>query len=229
MSAGNGIPYPQKAALVQGITARGGRPLSARSGRRPGESSTKDEILTAALELFAAKGYSGTTIRAIAGEAGVDPALVHHFFSTKEGVFKAAVNSRLCVSSLFDALPEDGSQPAADDRAEWVARTFLSFWEDESTRPAMVAIYRASLADESTSKTIRDRIESSMGNFVLRLVPEATERTEVSTSLVSAQLAGLAMLRYILKVEPLASVDFEDLLTWFVPALDVHFDKLAQG
>ncbi|MFD4481043.1 MULTISPECIES: TetR/AcrR family transcriptional regulator [unclassified Streptomyces] len=229
MTAGNGIPYAEKAEPRRRSATRGGRPPSARSGRRPGENSTKDQILTAALDLFAAKGYSGTTIRAIAGEAGVDPALVHHFFSTKEGVFHAAVNSRLSVSSLFDALADDDSRPAPEDRAEWVARTFLSFWEDESTRPAMVAIYRTGLADESTSRTFRDRIESSMGNFVLRLVPEVTERTEVFTSLMSAQLAGLAMLRYVLKVEPLASVDFEDLLTWFVPALNVHFDKLAQG
>ncbi|WP_330308481.1 MULTISPECIES: TetR family transcriptional regulator [unclassified Streptomyces] len=229
MSTGNGIPCATQADAQPGAATRRGRSPSRGGGRRPGQSSTKEQILTAALELFAAKGYSGTTMRGIAQQAQVDPALIHHFFSNKEGVFQDAVSSRLDVSALFDSLTEDDAEPVLERRGERVARTFLSFWEDESTRPALIAIYRTGLSDEATSKTFRDQIEDSFADCVRRLVPGESDHTPAFASLVSAQLAGLVMLRYVLRMEPLASLDFEELIEWFVPALEVHFDRLSQS
>ncbi|MBA2951806.1 TetR/AcrR family transcriptional regulator [Streptomyces himalayensis] len=109
-----------------------------------------------------------------------------------------------------------------------MARTFLSFWEDESTRPALVAVYRTSLSDEATAKGFRDQIEAAFASCLGRIAPEETERTPAFTFLVSAQLAGLVMLVYVLAVEPLASLDFEELMEWLVPAIEVHFDRLPQ-
>ncbi|MFJ2830811.1 TetR family transcriptional regulator [Streptomyces sp. NPDC087263] len=228
MSTGNGTRWVEEADAPKGDGAHGVQPPSPRGGRRPGQTSTKEQILSTALELFAAKGYSGTTMRGIAQQAQVDPALIHHFFSNKEGVFQDSVSSRLDVSALFDSLTDPGTEISVENRGEQVARTFLSFWEDESTRPAMIAIYRTGLSDEATSKTFRDQIEGSFAACVRRLVHEETDRTPALTSLVSAQLAGLVMLRYVLRVEPLASLDFEELLDWFVPALEVHFDRLSK-
>ncbi|MET8515572.1 TetR family transcriptional regulator [Streptomyces sp. NPDC005077] len=227
MSKGAESPCPNNAAARPVAAARGRRP-SRGSGRRPGQSSTRTQILTAALELFATKGYSGTTMRGIAQQAQVDPALIHHFFNNKDGLFQDAVSSRIDMSTLFESLMDEEAEAGLKNRGEWIARTFLSFWEDESTRPALVAVYRASLLDEATAKAFRDQIEAAFASCLGRTAPEETERTPAFTSLVSAQLAGLVMLRYVLAVEPLASLDFEDLMEWLAPAIEVHFDRLPQ-
>ncbi|MHC3468727.1 TetR/AcrR family transcriptional regulator [Streptomyces sp. 7R007] len=226
MSNGAGSPCPNSTGTRRG-TARGSRPARG-SGRRPGQSGTRNQILTAALELFANKGYSGTTMRGIAQQAQVDPALIHHFFNNKDGLFQDAVSSRIDMSALFDSLTREEAEAGMKNRGEWIARTFLSFWEDEATRPALVAVYRTSLSDEATAKTFRDQIEAAFADCLRRIVPEHTDGTPTFTSLVSAQLAGLVMLRYVLAVEPLASLDFEELMEWLAPAIEVHFDRLSQ-
>ncbi|WP_406502749.1 TetR family transcriptional regulator [Streptomyces sp. NBC_01602] len=227
MSKGAESPRPNNAAARPVATARGRRP-SRGSGRRPGQSSTRTRILTAALELFAAKGYSGTTMRGIAQRAQVDPALIHHFFNNKDGLFQDAVSSRIDMSTLFDSLMDEEAEAGLKNRGERIARTFLSFWEDESTRPALVAVYRTSLLDEAAAKAFRDQIEAAFASCLGRTASEETEQTPAFTSLMSAQLAGLVMLRYVLAVEPLASLDFEDLMEWLVPAVEVHFDRPPQ-
>ncbi|MFF3357872.1 TetR family transcriptional regulator [Streptomyces sp. NPDC002917] len=227
MSKGTESPRPNNAAAHPVATARGRRP-SRGSGRRPAQSSTRTRILTAALELFAAKGYSGTTMRGIAQRAQVDPALIHHFFNNKDGLFQDAVSSRIDMSTLFDPLMDEEAEAGLKNRGERIARTFLSFWEDESTRPALVAVYRTSLLDEAAAKAFRDQIEAAFASCLGRTAPEETEQTPAFTSLMSAQLAGLVMLRYVLAVEPLASLDFEDLMEWLVPAIEVHFDRPPQ-
>ncbi|WP_326624493.1 MULTISPECIES: TetR/AcrR family transcriptional regulator [unclassified Streptomyces] len=227
MSKGAESPCPNNSAARPVAAARGRRP-SGGSGRRPGQSGTRTQILEAALELFATKGYSGTTMRGIAQRAQVDPALIHHFFNNKDGLFQDAVSSRIDMSTLFDSLMDEKAEAGLKNRGERIARTFLSFWEDESTRPALVAVYRTSLLDEAAAKAFRDQIEAAFASCLGRTAPEETERTPAFTSLMSAQLAGLVMLRYVVAVEPLASLDFEDLMEWLVPAIEVHFDRLPQ-
>ncbi|MGW9130075.1 TetR/AcrR family transcriptional regulator [Streptomyces sp. NPDC055681] len=227
MSKGAESPCPNNAAARPVAAARGRRP-SRGSGRRPGQSSTRTRILTAALELFATKGYSGTTMRGIAQRAQVDPALIHHFFINKDGLFQDAVSSRIDMSTLFDSLMDEEAEAGLKNRGERIARTFLSFWEDESTRPALVAVYRTILLDEAAAKAFRDQIEAAFASCLGRTAPEETEQTPAFASLMSAQLAGLVVLRYVLAVEPLASLDFEDLMEWLVPAIEVHFDRPPQ-
>ncbi|MFJ7948481.1 TetR family transcriptional regulator [Streptomyces sp. NPDC096354] len=227
MSERSASPCPDNAAARPVVAARGRGP-SRGSGRRPGRSSTRTQILTAALELFAAKGYSGTTMRGIAQQAQVDPALIHHFFNNKDGLFRDAVSARIDMSTLFDALTDEEVEARRKNRGEWIARTFLSFWEDESTRPALVAVYRTSLSEGATARAFRDRFEAAFASCLGWIAPDEIERTPAFMSLVSAQLAGLVMLRYVLAVEPLASLDFEDLMEWLVPAMEVHFDRLPQ-
>ncbi|MEU8691379.1 TetR family transcriptional regulator [Streptomyces sp. NPDC048665] len=197
-------------------------------GRRQGRSSTRIRILTAALQLFAAKGYSGTTMRGIAQQAEVDPALIHYFFADKGGLFQAAVSSRIDLSALFDSLTDKEAGAGPESRGEWITRTFLSFWEDESTRPALVAVYRTSLSDEATAKAFHDQIEAAFASCLGRIAPEETQRTPAFTSLVSAHLAGAVMLRYVLAVEPLVSLDFEELVERLARAVEVHLDRLPQ-
>ncbi|GLW49638.1 TetR family transcriptional regulator [Streptomyces sp. NBRC 14336] len=160
-----------------------------------------------------------TTIRAIAENAGVDPALVHHFFTNKEGVFDAAVNSRFSVSAAFDAMPisEDATSEAA-----WLAHTYFSFWENETTRYAMTAIYRAGLADSVTSELLRSRIEASTKSWASASGYRDVVGSEPRAALASGHIVGLALLRYVLRVEPLASMSYEEFLAWVVPALELR-------
>ncbi|WP_328859516.1 TetR/AcrR family transcriptional regulator [Streptomyces sp. NBC_00306] len=193
-------------------------------GRRPGHSNTRALILTAALELFAAKGYAGATLRGIAERADVDPALIHHFFDNKGGLFRHAVASRIDLSTLFGSLTDkDAAGPK--NRGEWIARTFLSYWEDESTRPALVAVFRTGLADEPVAKEFHHHIERALASCLARLAPEKTARTPELPSLVSAHLVGLVMLRYVCPMEPLASLDFEELMTLLARAIDILVDE----
>lgn len=207
-------------------TTVGGRPLPARSGRRPGDSGTRAKILTAALELFATKGYAGATIRAIADKAQVDPALIHHFFTNKEGVYQAAVDSRLSVSRIFDDLAGT-SMPHGDvlGQGKLFARAYLGFWEDEGTRLAMIAIYRVALTDTTTSEVYRTRVTASNEIIARHLGLPESETVDKMMAVGSAHLIGIAALRYVARVEPLASMDFEDLLTWVAPALDAIFAR----
>ncbi|MFK4121211.1 TetR family transcriptional regulator [Streptomyces longwoodensis] len=200
-------------------SAKDTRPRRARSGRRPGDSGTREQILESALHLFADRGYARTTIRAIAEDAEVDPALVHHFFGNKEGVFDAAINSSFSVSASFDNMPDVDT---AATEATWIAQTYFSFWEHESTRYAMTAIYRAGLADSATSDMLRERIEASTKAWAqasgYKERPDATTRA----ALASGHLAGLALMRYVLRIQPLASMDFEEFIAWVVPALELR-------
>ncbi|MFF6994932.1 TetR family transcriptional regulator [Streptomyces sp. NPDC008313] len=215
--------------------------MRARSGRRPGDSGTREQILESALHLFADRGYARTTIRAIAESAQVDPALVHHFFDNKEGVFDAAVNSSLSVSSVFDGMvvtasemelgPGDvaaGAAEAADgpddgtSAASWLARTYLSFWENEDTRYAMTAIYRAGLADSATADTLRARVEASTKSWAAQSGYKDRPDADTRAALASGHLVGLALMRYILGIHPLATMEFEEFLAWVVPALELR-------
>ncbi|MFD7707388.1 TetR/AcrR family transcriptional regulator [Streptomyces sp. NPDC059785] len=199
--------------------------MRARSGRRPGDSGTREQILQSALHLFADRGYARTTIRAIAEDAQVDPALVHHFFDNKEGVFYAAINSSLSVSNLFDNVPP----PEAEDHtaeAAWLAQTYLSFWENEETRYAMTAIYRAGLADSATIDVLRDRVESSIKSWSGQSGYRNHPNAEIRAALASGHLAGLAIMRYILKVHPLATMEYQDFLDWVIPAVELRLTTL---
>ncbi|MEU6275195.1 TetR family transcriptional regulator [Streptomyces populi] len=223
----DGSPTPDRKPSplrAPGPAAKKPRPLRARSGRRPGDSGTREQILESALHLFADRGYARTTIRAIAEDAQVDPALVHHFFDNKEGVFDAAVNSPLSVSSIFDELPPplEGDTTA---EASWLARTYLSFWEDDETRYGMTAIYRAGLADSATSATLRARVEESTAKWAATSGYKDRPDAETRAALASGHLVGLALMRYVLQVHPLADMEFEEFLAWVVPALELRLSS----
>jgi AcrR family transcriptional regulator len=213
----------RSAPRAASATSKEPRPRRARSGRRPGDSGTREQILEAALHLFADRGYARTTIRAIAEDAQVDPALVHHFFDNKEGVFDAAVNSPMSVSTVFDDTPppESGALeggPSAD--AAWLARTYLEFWENEETRAGMIAIYRTGLGDSANSETLRSRVEASIKSWAGRSGYRDLPDSETRAALASGHLAGLALMRYVLKIHPLADMEFEEFMGWVVPALE---------
>ena len=181
-------------------------------GRRPGTPDTRAAILGAARTRFAAHGFGGTTIRAVAGDAGVDAALVHHYFGSKADLFMAAlqmpVDPREVIAPVVAAGP--------DGAAERFLTVFLGVWDDPELQPTMVAFVRG-VMDPSASRLMSEGFLP----VVLQPVGEALgiERPELRMPLVASQVIGLILLRYVLRVEPLASMSAERLVATYAPTL----------
>jgi AcrR family transcriptional regulator len=171
----------------------------ARTGRRPGASGTREAILDAARRAFAEQGYQRATIRGVAELAGVDPALVHHYFGTKQELFVAAV--RLPVNPVEQLTTVLAAEP--DQVGPRIVETFLSIWDHAADQNPLLALIRSAVADEQAAALLREFItEEVLGPIAARLgSPDARLRA----TLVGSQLIGLAMARYIIRVEPLAS------------------------
>jgi AcrR family transcriptional regulator len=184
-----------------------------RSGRRPGGSGTREAILDAARAAFTQRGYDGASIRQIAREASVDPALVHHYFGTKQGVFTEAMQLPFNPSVLVpQVLAGDRSQVG-----EKLVRLFLTVWDDEQARGPIVALIRSAVTHEQAAAMLREFITEAILARIARELdaPDA----ELRPSLVGTQLVGLVLLRYIIKLEPLASADPETLVAAVAPTV----------
>jgi AcrR family transcriptional regulator len=182
-----------------------------RPGRRPGPTETREAILAAARDLFAEKGYDGVSIRAIARAADVDPALVHHFFGTKEGVFIAAV--RFPVNPI-ELLPKIIAAPP-DKLGETMARVFLEIWSDPERRAPIVGMLRSAMTNEQAATMMREFIMSALFARAadIRGIPL------IRIQAAAGQMIGVALLRYVLEVEPLASVSEDELIELIAPTL----------
>jgi len=187
-------------------------PAAPRRGRRPGAPDTRAVILAAARELFAAQGFAGTTVRGIAAQAGVDAALVHHYFGTKDDLFVAALELRVDPRTALLPVIEGG----VDGAGERLMRLFVSVWDVEETRLPLLALVRGVL-DPGGQQLVRD------GFFRMVLGPVGTalelDQPERRMQLVASQLVGLVVLRYVLAVEPLASASAEELVAIYGPTL----------
>lgn len=185
---------------MTGRTDRTGRTGgTGRTGRRPGKPDTRRQVLDAAAARFAADGYERTTVRAVAADAGVDPALVHRFFGAKEQLFVAALRLPLSPADLVAAL----SAGPHGDRGPRVVRTFLEVWDHPEASARLRAVLRSALTDERAARMLREFLLEAL------LVPlaeaVAPDRVRLRAGLVGSQLVGLATLRFVLAVEPLAS------------------------
>ncbi|MGZ3100597.1 TetR/AcrR family transcriptional regulator [Streptomyces sp. H62] len=194
-----------------GGTRRRGRPPRTES------AGTRDRILTAAREEFSERGYEKTSVRGIAKAAGVDPALVHHYFGTKEQVFEAAIEVAFApVRGASGAVAEG----PADGVGERLTRFFFGLWEDPATRTPLLAIVRSAFDNETAAAVFRRLVAAQLLRRVAAQLdgPDAELRTE----LAAAQLVGCAVLRYVIKAEPLASADPEQLVARLAPVVQGH-------
>ena len=180
----------------------------ARTGRRPGISGTREAILDAARRAFAEHGYQHATIR-----IGVDPALVHHYFRFKHDLFVAAV--QLPVNPVEQLLAVLGEDP--DHAGERMVEVFLSIWDHAADRSPLLALVRSAVGDERAAAMLREFItEEVLGQVARRLgSPDARLRA----TLVGSQIIGLAMARYIVRVEPLASAPAPQVVAAIGPTL----------
>ncbi len=183
-----------------------------RTGRRPGGSAAREEILAAARALFAEVGYERASIRAIARRAGVDPALVHHYFGTKDDLLGAAIELPIDPQRVLGPAFADPSTVG-----EAFARAFLSIWEDPQTRDRALALVRAAVTNAAAAAILRDVItRSALRPISVRIsAPDAELRAEVAAS----HMIGLAIARYVVHLEPLASASVDDLVAIVGPSL----------
>jgi AcrR family transcriptional regulator len=186
--------------------------VSTPRGRRPGAPDTRAAILGAARASFADKGYAGTTIRGIAGAAGVDAALVHHYFGTKDALFLAAMELPMDPREVLGPAMVGGAEGAG----ERLLRVFLSLWDDPEIAPVLVGIVRSALQPGG------ERLLTE-GFVPVVLLPIGAalgiDRPEVRMPLVISQVGGLILTRYVIALEPIASMSADAVVAAYAPTL----------
>ena len=183
----------------------------ARAGRRPGQDSTSGDVLAAARLLFAERGYQGTTVRAIAAAAGVTPAMIHHFFGSKENVFLAAIALPVDLNVVLAAL-FDGPR---DQFPQRLVATFIRTWRSADTGPALQSTLRAAVTAQQHAAGIRTfaqdlwlpRLAAALGVPPLRMAAAVS------------MLLGQALTGLLLGIEPLASASEDELVVLYAPAV----------
>ncbi|MGW3157455.1 TetR/AcrR family transcriptional regulator [Streptomyces sp. NPDC001089] len=200
--------------MTDAAPRRRGRPSRTQSQAAP---ATRDRILDAAREEFSERGYEKTSVRGIAKAAGVDSALVHHYFGTKEQVFEAAVEVAFAPALAAPTAVEDGP---LDGIGERLTRFIFGVWENPATRAPLLAIIRSAVNNETAAAVFRRLIAAQLLRRIAQRVdlPDA----EIRAELAAAQLVGVAMLRYVIKVEPLASADLEPIIRRVAPVVQGH-------
>lgn len=183
-----------------------------RGGRRPGDSGTRDAILAAARARFAQHGYDRTTIRAVAADAGVDPALVHHFFGTKDGLFARTMQLPLDPAEVVPQLVDAGPR---EELGERLARFCTGVFREHRGANPMVAMLRSSMSGPGAARMIREFYTQA----VLRTVAErlGVPDGELRAALCASQVMGMAVAREVIELPPLVELDDEVLVAAVAP------------
>ncbi|APT10353.1 TetR/AcrR family transcriptional regulator [Mycobacterium avium subsp. hominissuis] len=184
-----------------------------RRGRPAGPSGSRERILASARELFARNGIRNTSIRAVAAAAGVDSALVHHYFGTKEKLFAAAVQIPIDPMQVIGPLRE----VPVDDLGYALPSMLLPLWDSE-VGAAFIATLRSILAGEEIS-LFRTFIQDVIGVEVGPRVDNPAGSGVIRIQFVASQLVGVVMARYILELEPFASLPPEQIAATIAPNL----------
>ncbi len=197
------------------IAARRGR-----SGRRAGDSGTSEAILEAARGQFAEHGYRGATIRAIAARAQVDPALVHHFYGSKEALFAAAMRLPVVPSEVIAAAFEEGL--AARNLGELVVHTALTLWESDGLKETFLGLLKSAVTSDEAARMLREYVAESILGTLARAtgVPGARAEVEYRAAMVATQMIGLAMTRLVLGLPAVAQASVDELAATIGPSVE---------
>lgn len=185
-------------------------------GRRSGGTRSRDDILRAATNLFAEHGFEGTSVRAIAGQAQVDPALIRHFFGSKEALFATLLNEATEFSTRQTTTPSSG------DRATDVVATYLHLWESPETGPLLIGLVRSALASATGAPAIKE----ALGQHLIQNCADPLKPSldEASAELLSAYLLGVAVGRYLLGLPRLAAISTDELIERTAPAVRSYLE-----
>lgn len=190
-----------------------------RTGRRTGSPDTRAEIVEAARTVFAEMGYDRATIRAIATTAGVDPALIYHYFDTKDDLFGASIDLPVPPTETLEAIFE------ADDEeiGRRLAETFFLVWEQEEARGSLLGILRSAMAGEDKATTaFREFLTSAILDHIVPLIPGDDSR--LRAVLMASQLVGVAIARYVMRLEPIATASVEEIIDLVAPRIQSYVE-----
>ncbi|HYJ56583.1 MAG TPA: TetR family transcriptional regulator [Mycobacterium sp.] len=187
-----------------------------RPGRPPGTSDTRDRILASARELFARNGIDNTSIRAIASEAGVDPALVHHYFGTKTQLFAAAIHIPIDPMTILGPMRE----VPVDQMGRLLPSLLLPLWDSEAGK-GFIATLRSILSGSSVADVsmLRSFLQDVITAEVGSRVDDPPGSGRVRVQFVASQLVGIVMARYILELEPFKSLTVSQIVDTVAPNL----------
>jgi AcrR family transcriptional regulator len=179
--------------------------MSAPRARR--SDATRAAILAAARERFATDGYERATIRAIAADADIDPAMVMRYFGNKEKLFAAAAD--------FDLRMPDLTAVPRDEVGRVLASHFLDRWDGDET---LVALLRAAATNEAAAQRMREIFADQVAPAIVTLCGDPAQAA-VRAGLVASQALGLALCRYVLQLPPVVAIDRAELVAWLAPTL----------
>jgi AcrR family transcriptional regulator len=188
-------------------------------GRRPGNPDTRQLLLETARRLFAEAGYDKTSVRDIAAAAGVDPALIRHYFGTKAELFRATMGWPFEPAQVAVQVTEGGR----DEIAARLTRVFFEAWEQPDSRAPLLAILRGAATHEESATLVRQFIQGQLYRQIAAELPDPD--AELRIDLAMAQLLGIAYLRHILRVEPIASTPLDELTARVAPVIDAHMTR----
>lgn len=183
------------------------------TGRRAGKSRTRDDILDAALELFAEHGYDGTSLRAVAASAGVDHGLIRHFYGDKAQLFASTIADRTVILERLAGALTGGP----DGIGLRVTDTYLRMWEEPGTRPILLALVRSA----TNSPRAANLLEDIFGTRIRAQNPSA-DRDDAQmqrVAIAGSHLMGLAFARHIVKLQPIADANLDDLVAAVAPTI----------
>ncbi|WP_410599923.1 TetR family transcriptional regulator [Amycolatopsis sp. lyj-90] len=186
----------------------------AQAGRRPGQTETREEILDAARRRFAEQGYDGATVRGIAADAGVNAALLHHFFGTKQRLFAASMNLPIDPGEMVPRILEGPE----DEVGERLVRAFLGFWQAPAGREPFLAMIRSATTNEQVATMMRQFLERT----VLARVAEARGVPKVRVAGIAAQMVGFALLRYVIRLPPLVDASEDEVVAMLAPVAQYY-------
>ncbi|NUP60270.1 MAG: TetR/AcrR family transcriptional regulator [Pseudarthrobacter sp.] len=185
---------------------------AARRGRRGGATESRDQIVDAARRLFAEQGFEGTSLRQVARAAGVDPAMIHHFFRGKDELFALSVELPADPEQVLAGMA--GSDPG--ERAQLIVGTVLRMWEGPA-QPGLLAFLRGTIGSKAKTALLREMVTRRVISRIVAGVPGTPDELALRGNLVATQMVGLMMVRYVVRLEPLASLSPEEVVRLTAP------------
>ncbi|MFE2229380.1 TetR/AcrR family transcriptional regulator [Streptomyces kronopolitis] len=223
-SAAGSAPEDALAAALPGTSGASGRPGhpdrpdqpgapaappadAARTARPRRSDATRAAILAAARDRFAADGYERATIRAIAGDAGIDPSMVMRYYGNKAGLFAAA--------STIEVHAPDLTHVPCEEAGARLVRHFLERWEHDETLTGMM---RVGVTNEAGAERMRGVFAEQI-NPVLAAVCPVPEEAQARAGLIASQILGMALCRYVLHLQPTVDLSHDELVAWMAPTV----------
>jgi AcrR family transcriptional regulator len=203
--------------------AGGAKPKRGRLGRTPGSPRNREAIRLAALEQFTKHGYDRATIRDVAAAAGVDPALVLHYFGSKDRLLVAALEFPVNPREVVPEILAGG----VEGLGERLLRRILHVWTSDRGGGTMVGLIRSSASHDEAARMMREFFTREVIGQVAKSLD--MPQPGLRAALVASQLIGLAMARFVVRFEPMANASVEELVAWYAPTLQRYLTGPLPG